>query len=273
MDLAAVHRGLAAGGEQERRTDAVEGDRTTGVAWHEPGEREGGLADVVGPDARRLVERLRGDREPGVEAQRPQQLGDVDVLGGEPAPQHVVRRRHQLDAGALQVGVQVAGGQVDPLPRLQVQQVEQQRAEAPRVAGVLARQAADPGVRVPPVARPTAIARAPRRPPLGRPRRRSARRAAGPTTAPLGCRQDRRCARASRSGSSGLDAEPLDELQRLGRLAEPAERPRVDERHEQLGLRVRVAVGAVRVRRAGRRRPPPRRTPRGPGPPTDGPAR
>ena len=54
----------------------------------------------------------------GREVEHPQQLGDVDVLGGQPAAQHVVRVRHQLDAGAGQVGVQVAGGQVQRLARL-----------------------------------------------------------------------------------------------------------------------------------------------------------
>ena len=54
---------------------------------------------------------------PGVEAQDVEQLVDVDVLGRQPAAQHVVGRRHDLDAAAAQVGVQVPGREVDGVAR------------------------------------------------------------------------------------------------------------------------------------------------------------
>ena len=51
-----------------------------------------------------------------LELEHLEQLGHVDVLRREPAAQHVVARRHQLDAEPLQVGVDVAGRQ-DRAPR------------------------------------------------------------------------------------------------------------------------------------------------------------
>ena len=100
------------------------------------------------------------------------------------------------------------------------------------VAGVLARQAADPGIRVASVVARGALER--------RGRRRSDRFVAGPVVEEEHPRQGR--SRALRTADAEgvaqrlqrTDAEPLDERQRLGRLAEPAERPRVDERHEHL---------------------------------------
>ena len=46
-----------------------------------------------------------------------QQFVDVDRLDRQPAPHDVVARPHQLDAGTAQVGVEVAGREVDRLAR------------------------------------------------------------------------------------------------------------------------------------------------------------
>ena len=69
---------------------------------------------------------------------------DVDPLGGQPAAQHVVAGRHDLDAGAAQVGVQVAGRHPDRLARRQPHVVEQQRDQHARDRPGSARPAAGP---------------------------------------------------------------------------------------------------------------------------------
>jgi hypothetical protein len=58
------------------------------------------------------------------------------VLGREPAAQDVVGVREHLDAGAVQVGMQVAGRQEDRLARLEHQPVEQQGGQHPTVTRV-----------------------------------------------------------------------------------------------------------------------------------------
>ena len=52
---------------------------------------------------------------------------DVDRLGGQPGAHDVVARTHQLDAGATEVAVQVAGSELDRLAGLELDVVEQQR--------------------------------------------------------------------------------------------------------------------------------------------------
>ena len=77
------------------------------------------------------------DRHPAVgEVEHLDQRGEVDVLAGQPAAQHVVRAGHHLDAGAGEVGVQVARGQEHRLARRQLQVVAHQRDDHARVAGV-----------------------------------------------------------------------------------------------------------------------------------------
>jgi hypothetical protein len=66
------------------------------------------------------------------------------VLGREPAAQHVVRARHDLDADALEVAVQLARGQVHRLAGRELDDVEQERREHADVAGMTAREREDP---------------------------------------------------------------------------------------------------------------------------------
>ncbi len=70
------------------------------------------------------------------EVQHPQQFGHVDVLWGQSAAKHVVGVGHHLDTHALQIGVQISGGQVDGLPRAERDPVQQHRSQHARVAGI-----------------------------------------------------------------------------------------------------------------------------------------
>ena len=65
-----------------------------------------------------------------------EQFVDVDFLDRQAAAYDVVTRSHQLDARAAEVGVQVAGGEVDRLARLQGHPIEQQGDDCARVARV-----------------------------------------------------------------------------------------------------------------------------------------
>ena len=76
---------------------------------------------------------------PGVGSSTAQQLGDVDVLRGEAAAQHVVARGHELDAEPLEVGVQNSRGHEHAFAAPQRHEVHQQRhddAGIARVGGV-----------------------------------------------------------------------------------------------------------------------------------------
>jgi hypothetical protein len=70
------------------------------------------------------------------EVQHSQQFGHVDVLGGQPAAKHVVGVGHHLDTHALQIGVQIARGQVDGLPGTERDPVQQHGSQHARVAGI-----------------------------------------------------------------------------------------------------------------------------------------
>src|SRR5690606_19793639 len=70
----------------------------------------------------------------GLELHDVQQGVDVDVLLRQAAAEHVVRVRHDLDAGALEVGVHDAGLKADGLTGLEGEAVEQQRGEDAGVA-------------------------------------------------------------------------------------------------------------------------------------------
>ncbi len=72
-----------------------------------------------------------GDRE---------DLVDVDVLGGEPGTQHVVRGGHDLDRHPAEIRVQRPRRRVQRLPGLQALVVEQERGEESGVARELLRQ-------------------------------------------------------------------------------------------------------------------------------------
>ena len=65
-----------------------------------------------------------------------EQQVDVDGLGGQPGPHDVVAGAHQLDAGAAEVGVEVARPELQRLARVELHVVEQQRDHDARVAGV-----------------------------------------------------------------------------------------------------------------------------------------
>jgi hypothetical protein len=66
----------------------------------------------------------------------PEQLVDVDRLGGQPGAHHVVARPHELDASTVQVRVQVAGTERERLPGLEHDEVEQQRGGDARIVRV-----------------------------------------------------------------------------------------------------------------------------------------
>jgi len=81
---------------------------------------------------------LRFDDEVGQggEVEDADEFGDVDVLGGQAAAQDVVGVGHDLDSQAADVGVELAGVEVDRLAGLQGDVVEQQRAQDTDVARV-----------------------------------------------------------------------------------------------------------------------------------------
>ena len=56
-----------------------------------------------------------------------EQLLDVDVLGGQPAAHDVVAGAHHLDADTVQVGVQVAGPEVDGVARCEHDALQEER--------------------------------------------------------------------------------------------------------------------------------------------------
>ena len=66
-------------------------------------------------------------RRAGVGSSDGEQVVDVDRLGRQPAAHDVVAGAHQLDAGAAEVGVEVARAELDRLAGLQPDEVEQQR--------------------------------------------------------------------------------------------------------------------------------------------------
>ncbi len=92
-----------------------------------------GLGKRIAPGRRRVDHHRLGERRRIDDAE---QFVDVDRLGRQAAADDVVARPHQFDAGAVQVGVEVAGGQVDRLAGLQHDVVEEQRGDHARVAGV-----------------------------------------------------------------------------------------------------------------------------------------
>ena len=66
-----------------------------------------------------------------------EQFGDVDVLAGQAGPDHVVGVGEQLDPGAVQVGVQAAGGHEHGLARLQHDVPSSSDGDHAEVTGVI----------------------------------------------------------------------------------------------------------------------------------------
>ena len=58
------------------------------------------------------------------------------MLRGQPTAQHIIRVRHDLHTEPVNVGVQLARVEVNPLPRLKTNVVQQQRAKDARVGRV-----------------------------------------------------------------------------------------------------------------------------------------
>ena len=84
------------------------------VAGVEPDQGAAGFRERIAAGRRRLDhDRLRQRRR----IDDAEQLVDVDRLDRQAAAHDVVARAHQLDARAVQVGVEVAGRQVDRLAR------------------------------------------------------------------------------------------------------------------------------------------------------------
>jgi hypothetical protein len=156
------------------------------------------------------------------------------VLRGEPAAQHVVRARHDLDADALEVRVEVARGQVDRLAGLERDEVEEQRAHDADVAGVLAGDARGP----------LALAR---------------EGGGGPCRARDGDLPRERGAPVERRGHDALeerreaaldqhtvlDAQRVEEGDRRAWIPEPREGVELGERRDELGLVAVVTIRAV----------------------------
>ena len=70
------------------------------------------------------------------ETQDGQQLLQVLVFWSQPAPYHVVRVGHQFDSHSFQIGVEKPRFQKHRVPRLQEDEIEQQRGEHPGVSGI-----------------------------------------------------------------------------------------------------------------------------------------
>ncbi|MCO5606194.1 hypothetical protein L7F22_060381 [Adiantum nelumboides] len=187
-------------------------------------------------------------RRRGGEVEDAQQLRHVDVLGRQPAAQHVVRVGHQLDARPREVGVQVAGRQVHRLPRGEGDPVEQQRGEDAGVAGVALGQV-ERGLRLAgPLLGGAALQQPDRTVLQGRDERVQHRlRQRDP-----GGEQRAQPVRARLAGEQlGVggelgDVQGAEQLHRAGRLAEPDQRDELGQRADQLRLVVGVAVVAVR---------------------------
>ena len=58
------------------------------------------------------------------------------MLRRQPATEHIVRVRHDLDAGTAQIGVEIPCAEEQRFARLEVDQVKQQGRDHPRIAGV-----------------------------------------------------------------------------------------------------------------------------------------
>ena len=161
----------------------------------------------------------------GVRIEDVEELVDVDLLRRQPAAHDVVAGAHQLDAGAVEVGVEVAGAEPQRLARLQPDQVEQQRRRHAGVVGVALGESAHPdGLR------PVAAG--------GRLDDRSDRDS---TAVQRGERRlrDRRRPRARPSSSQ---TELGQQVERGGDGADPAERLERGQRAQELRLRERVRV-------------------------------
>jgi hypothetical protein len=132
------------GREVQRAAVEVDGElvagRGVGPARLDAHERATGLGKRVATESGRGLHHGFDQR---CRVEDGQQLVDVDVLLGESAAHHVVARAHQFDTGSAEVGVQVAGGEVECLARLQRDPVEQQRHHDARVVGVLGSEPGD----------------------------------------------------------------------------------------------------------------------------------
>ena len=185
----------------------------------QPASGSGYRPVVAASDHHRLGERRGVDDA--------EQLVDVDRLDREAAADDVVAGAHQLDAGAVQVGVEVAGREVDRLARLEHDVVEQQGGDDAGVARVRLGQARTQ-LRLGAVARRTA--------------------------ATVGCgielpaveRLDRGGPRPSARASLASPSAPISSSSAERRIDRPdaAQRLELGERAEQLRLGVGVGVDA-----------------------------
>ncbi len=100
----------------------------------EPEVVHGGLVQFLAGLGRLGAQDVGGGR---VEADDAEEFGDVDVLGGEAAAQHVVGAGHDLDAEALDVGVGHAGAEEEGFAGLEPYVVEEQGGDDAGVARVV----------------------------------------------------------------------------------------------------------------------------------------
>ncbi len=192
---------------------------------------------------------FRGDaqRRCGRDADALEHLVGVDPLGRQSRAQDVVAGGHDLQAGAVEVGVQRPRGHEHRLTGLQRHRVQQQRRDHTRVPRMVLRQQRDEAIHA-------------------RGRRGAGRR---PGTAGLDHRVDRLGRRPQRGGDQGPErgahavrggvvhqqgvqpvgqrrAQPVEDHRRPARGAEAAQRGEAGQGDQHLGLVVRVAVGAQR---------------------------
>ena len=210
----------------------------------QPVEGDLGRGGLVAADAGRDLGAVEGDDVGAGRGQQRHQLPGIDVLRREAAPHDVVRRTHQLDPRAAQVGVGHPGREEHALAGLQPAEPEQGGRRRGGVAGVDRRQRRDPP-------RPGRSAR--------RPSPRSAgadgRRRASPARSSAGAVSSRTsAARASGSCSTSPARSSAARWSRARSTAaasgagpQPGQDPRRLQRHQHLGLGVRVAVRAGRV--------------------------
>ena len=137
-----ARRDRAAIGPQDRRAVGAEhdpgavragqGDLTVAeLGPVEPELRSGRVVDEQSAAERTRLEHGHRDRRVG----QPEQLGHVNVLGGEPGPHHVVRVSEEFDPGAVQVGVRPPAGRNTASPGLQTECRSSSEATTPRSPG------------------------------------------------------------------------------------------------------------------------------------------
>ena len=169
----------------------------------------------------RLIERRRIDDA--------EQFVDVDRLDRQAAAHDIVARTHQLDARAVQIGVEVASREVDRLAGLEHHVVEEQRGDDAGIAGVHLVQSPHPhGFRA-----------------VARRARGDGRRGIDPAAVQV-LEHGARSVRPEVVGELGR-SDLVEQIEGGIDRPHPAQRLELGERAQQFGLRVGVGVDAAAV--------------------------